>query len=273
MTDQALPVIGAALPISALAAYAEWLCADQRDLEIQDPFHPDFLDGDWQNQVHEAKSILDGYSGRMGIHGPFMGINLVGIDPKVRAVTVERLSQGIEIAHALGGSHMVVHSPFEFFGHPMVTEGPDFGLGSKLDQIVETLDPVVELAHQAGVTIVIETIFDTHVRPLLSLVDRFDETVRLSIDVGHAYISHLRGGPSPDMWVREGGPRLAHLHIQDTDGLWDRHWGPGRGNINWYALFEALGTLEQEPRMVLELRDKNDILRAAAWLTDAGFTR
>lgn len=274
MSDPTLRAVGAALTIDELPTYRSWLLEAGRDVEIQDPAYPMFLDGDWRSQVRTALDLLDGHRGRVGIHGPFVGLNIIGFDPKVRDVVQTRLLQGIEVAHALGGSHMVVHSPFEFFGHPMSTESPAFGLARTLDLIRLTLEPVVTQAAQAGVTLVIETIHDTHVRPLLALVDSFaSETVRLSIDVGHTFITHRIGGPSPDQWANEAGPRLAHLHIQDTDGLWDRHWGPGRGQVNWFALFEALGTLEQSPRLILELRDKTDIPRAAAWLTQQGFVR
>lgn len=274
MSDSTLPAVGAAMTIAELPTHLAWVLDAPRDLEIQDPTNPEFLDGDWRPKVREALALLDGHRGRIGVHGPFIGINIIGLDPKVRAVAQERLLQGVEVAHALGGSHMVVHSPFEFFGHPMVAEAPAFGLERLVGLIRRTLEPVVDAAAQAGVTLVIETIHDAHVRPLLSLIDALGtETVRLSIDVGHTYITHRRGGPSPDQWVREGGPRLAHLHIQDTDGLWDRHWGPGRGLINWFALFEALGTLAQSPRLVLELRDKTDIPRAAGWLAQQGYVR
>jgi sugar phosphate isomerase/epimerase len=232
------------------------------------------LDGDWHGLVAQARRLLDGHTGRRGVHGPFLGMNLFGEDPRIRSVVTDRMRQGVAFAHALGGDHMVVHSPFEMFGHPMFAHSPAFGLQRDIDRVHRALTPAVEDAQAAGVTLVFETIFDLNVRPLLALVDSFaSERVQLSVDVGHAYITHLRGGPTPDQWVREGGPRVVHLHLQDTDGLWDRHWGPGRGNINWFALFEALAALEHSPRLILELRDYADIPRAATWLAEQGYTR
>ncbi len=274
MTQIALPAVGAALRVQELPDYVDWLLDAQRDLEIQDPIWADVLDGDWRGLVAQARTLLDGHTGRRGVHGPFLGMYLFGQDPKIRAVVTDRLRQGVAFAHELGGTHMVVHSPFESFGHPMFTHSPAFGLQRDIDGIHQTLAPVVKDAEAANVTLVIETIFDLNVRPLLTLVDSFDSRhVRLSVDVGHAYITHRRGGPTPDQWVREGGSRLAHVHLQDTDGLWDRHWGPGRGSINFFAIFEALGTLDQSPRLILELRDKRDIARSAAWLSAQGYTR
>jgi sugar phosphate isomerase/epimerase len=269
-----LPLVGAAMLVAELPYYGGWIMEAGRDLELQDPAYPSVLDGDWQATVRQAKSILDGHSGRIGVHGPFVGLNLIAGDPKVRTVVTDRLRQGIDFAQAVGGTHMVMHSPFQFFGHHMLAESPAFGLTRSLAEAHKTLDPVIDLARQAGITLVIETIHDTHVRPLLALIDAFAaDVVRLSIDVGHAFITHQSGGPSPDQWVREGGNRLAHLHLQDTDGLWDRHWGPGHGQINWFALFEALGTVNSNPRLILELSDKRDLGRAAQWLAAKGYTR
>ncbi len=97
--------------------------------------------------------------------------------------------------------------------------------------------------------------------------------VQLSLDTGHATIMQAIGAPAPDQWVREAGPLLAHLHLQDTDGALDRHWAPGDGTINWFALFEALGELAHQPRLLLELDDHRQIPRGVAFLAGRGLAR
>jgi sugar phosphate isomerase/epimerase len=105
----------------------------------------------------------------------------------------------------------------------------------------------------------------------LSLIESFDdELVRLSLDTGHAYIMQRLGGPPPDQWIRDAGPLLTHIHIDDTDGLFDRHWAPGEGNINWYAVFEALEELNHSPRLLLEIQAAK-VRAAAGWLQLKGF--
>ncbi len=274
MTTKSLPTVGAAMPISALETYREWLIEGQRDLEIQDAFAPEVLDGDWQALVRQAHALLDGHTGRLGIHGPFMSLTLLARDPKIRTVVTDRLRQGVEFAHALGATHMVVHSPFDYFGTPFLPHSPGQGQAQQFEIIHATLDPVVKVAEEANCTLVIEDIYDKHSGPLLALIRSFNSPhVRLSIDVGHAFIKHLDGGPTPDQWVREGGELLEHLHLQDTDGNLDRHWAPGAGRINWFALFEALATLPHQPRLILEVRNKEEIGKAAAWLTAQGFVQ
>ena len=65
-----LPVLGAALTIEDLPAHADWLRALPRDLELQSFVDADVLNGDWLPRAQEAKRLLDGHEGRLGIHGP-----------------------------------------------------------------------------------------------------------------------------------------------------------------------------------------------------------
>ncbi len=274
MSEQTLPKIGAAMPVEALATYRNWLIEGQRDLEVQDAFNPVVLDDDWKPLVKQARSLLDGYTGRMGVHGPFMSLTILARDAKVRTLVSDRLRQGLEFAAELGATHMVVHSPFDFFGSPFLPHSPGHGLADQLGLIHETIGPVLTFAEQIGCTLVIENIYDVNTAPLLALVRSFNSNfVRMSLDTGHAMIKHQIGGPTPDQWVRDAGELLAHIHVQDSDGQIDRHWRPGVGNINWYALFESLRTLAHQPHLLLELRNKDEILQGAQWLIDQGLVQ
>lgn len=53
------PILGAAMPIELLPTYRDWLMEQGgRDLEIQDGFRPEVLDGDWKPLVAKAKEAL-----------------------------------------------------------------------------------------------------------------------------------------------------------------------------------------------------------------------
>ena len=176
-------------------------------------------------------------------------------DPFVRRMIAERYRRALEFAAELGATHMVIHSPFLFFGHPQMAHTPSNGLGREIEFVHDTLQTVLPLARNLGLTLVIENIRDTHPGPLLALVRSFDsELVGLSLDAGHAFLMQQIGGPAPDQWVMEAGRWLGHLHLQDNDGLLDRHWPPGEGRIHWSALFRALSKVEARPRLILEVR-------------------
>ena len=65
MTVDAKPVLGAALSINSLPAYRPWLLSRQRDLELQDFFRAEVLDGERSivvqqaaNRLHVQKALL-----------------------------------------------------------------------------------------------------------------------------------------------------------------------------------------------------------------------
>lgn len=266
-----LPLVGAAMPIAELPKHLAWLLEGQRDLELWDASYGDVLDGEWRSLVREARRLLDGYTGRLGIHGPWNGVPLTCPDARVRALASDRLKQGLEFAGALGATHMVIHSPFDFFGSPHVAHTRSAGLGEEIELAHMTLANILPIAEQIGCALVVEVCSDTSTRPLIELVRSFPgDTVRLSLDVGHALVMQRCGGPPADQWVRDGAEILAHLHLQDNDGLLDRHWAPGEGNLNWYALFEALAEIDSQPRILLELANTDKIAAGAAYLAGRG---
>ncbi|MFV0358523.1 sugar phosphate isomerase/epimerase family protein [Tropicimonas sp.] len=59
-----------------------------------------------------------------------------------------------------------------------------------------------------------------------------DVPVRLCVDWGHALFSPLFGADADmDHWMRTCGENVAAFHIQQTDGLYDRHWNFTRDGI------------------------------------------
>lgn len=266
------PVVGAAMYAETLSTYAEWVIADQRDLELADAVFPDVLDNDSSALVADIKSKLDGFSGRLGIHGPFRSLPLDAHDPKIRTVVQDRFKQGLAFANAIGATHMVIHSPFAALGHYRPDQ-KDYVINSAR----ATLSDVVPFAEQAGCTLVIETIFDYNPATLVDFVRSFQsDFVKMSIDVGHVFIMHSNSdAPPPDYFVHAAGADLAHLHLQDTDGYTDRHWIPGDGNVNWKELFGALATLNHTPRLIVEVDTKkgHDPRLAAAYFESIGVAR
>lgn len=266
-----LPVIGAALSTDMLERHRDWILERQRDLELQAFHKAEMLDGDWQAEVARARRLLDGHTGRLGIHGPFWGFRIDSHDPDIRGVVQKRMLQGLAAAEALGASQMVIHSPTTTWDHNGQAATP-----REREQQVErahaTLRPVVARAEAAGVTLVIENIEDKDPMVRVALARSFDSPrVRVSLDTGHAHYANVStGAPPVDVYVTAAGDMLEHVHLQDSDGYADRHWHPGEGSINWRAVFAALARLSSNPRLVLEVKDQEGLLRGAGALVGLG---
>jgi len=265
------PLVGAAMNIRSFAAYRGWIIEQQRDLEIQDFMDAPALDGDWRSIADNIKRQLDGYRGRLGIHGPFWGFAIDSQDPLVRAVVTKRLLQALAACEAIGATQMVIHSPFTTWDYNNLDLYPRSRL-ALTERVHATLEDVVARAESIGCELVIENIEDKDPMPRVQLARSFNSNaVRVSLDTGHAQYAHVStGAPPVDYYVNAANDMLAHVHIHDNDGYADRHWVPGEGTVRWQAVFRALGALSVRPRLVIEVRDSTRIRQGVDHLEALG---
>lgn len=274
MTD--LPLLGAALMTRDLAGMQDFILSENRDLELQDFCDAELLNGDWRKVADQARRLLSGYSGRLGIHGPFMGLSIASADPDLRVINARKLMQGLEVCEYLGATQMVIHSPYTTWDFNNLD---NFADRSAYDRVLEcchqTMAAVVRRAADIGVTMVVENIEDKDPDIRRILADSFaSPAMAVSVDTGHAHYAHgSTGAPPVDFFIRRAGNRLEHVHLQDADGHADRHWAIGEGTIRWQGVFRALGELTSHPRLMLELRDKAQIQPSVQWLNAQGLAR
>ena len=271
-----LPRAGAAVYLSELASVAglrDWI--DGRDVEIRDFTALGALQGDsWRDIVARAKVEFAGHQDRIGLHGPFLGFAIDQPDPDLRAVVQDRMLTALaalEVFCSGRQGHMVLHSPF--------TTWSGFNRGTEMDdqqgmvsRTLECLAPVVKRAEDTGTTLVIENCEDRDPWERVDLVRAFNSpAIRVSLDTGHAHYAHgSTAAPPVDTYVRAAGDRLAHVHLQDADGVADRHWALGRGTIRWHGVFMALRELPVMPRLIIEMARAEDILISARFLEAKG---
>lgn len=263
--------IGAALHASEIADHRDWLFGAERDIEIQDFMSLASLTTELEDRVSAAQEALDGHTGRVGIHGPFEGLDIDNKDTELRPLITARFLKALEAADRIGARQMVLHSPYNAWSRNNLWNWPDY-MEKKQARVHEVLGPVVASAQDKGITLVIENIEDCDPATRRALVDSFgSDAIALSIDTGHAQLARrMSGAPPVDYFVRDAGAQLKHVHLQDVDGHADRHWAPGEGEIEWHAVFRALADCENAPHLVLELRNKADIPKGFAYLQELG---
>lgn len=270
-TDSFRPVLGAALPLRQLQQHLNWILEKQRDLELQDFYPAETLEGDWRPLAQQIRGLLDGYRGRLGIHGPFVGLKIDSADPEIRAVVRRRMLQGLEVCEAVGATQMVIHSPFSTWDYNNLDNNP--GARDLVTERVHlTLRDAVARAESTGCVMVIENIEDKDPAARVALAASFNsDAVRVSVDTGHAHYAHgSTGAPPVDYYIQAAGEALHHVHLQDADGYADRHWNPGEGTVRWASVFRALSRLQSQPRLILEVRDGARIREGATYLEALG---
>jgi len=271
MSQTYRPVLGAALKLAGIRQHRDWLLEKQRDLELQDFHTAETLEGDWRPLVEETRKLLDGHTGRLGLHGPFWGFKLDSHDPAIRAIVTRRLLQGLDACAALGATQMVIHSPYTAWDYNNLDNSRN-GRDELLERTHQTLRDAVTRAAESGVVLVIENIEDRDPHARVALAASFNSpAVKVSIDTGHAHYAHgSLAAPPVDYYVHAAGDALNHVHLQDADGYADRHWNPGEGTIRWQAVFAALSRLSSNPRLILEVRDATTLRQGTAFLEQLG---
>ena len=251
--------IGACLNSDEIVTFRDWLFDHGRDIELQDFMSFDALTSEFEERVAAAKTALKGHEARVGIHGPFEGLEIDNKDAELRPLITARFIKALEAADRVGARQMVLHSPYTRWYENNVFSYPGYP-ENKLARIHEVLFPVVREAEKLGITLVIENIQDVRPETRRAMVDSFgSKAIALSTDTGHAQLARrMSGAPPVEDFVRDAGNQLAHVHLQDVDGYADRHWAPGEGEIEWTAVFRALGECRNAPHLVLELLDKKD---------------
>ena len=185
-----------------LPTYLDWILAEQRDLEMPDAADIPVLDGDWKQTCREINALLDGYTGRFGLHGPAHDLNLAAQEIRMVELVRDRMKRALEMAAELNATHMVIHSPLLFLGRPKQPAN----VRGLIDRTLTTLAPIVEMAAQVKCTLVIENIYDRNAGYLTDLVRAFESPyVRQSLDCGHAQVNYQMGGPPPDRYIYEAG--------------------------------------------------------------------
>jgi sugar phosphate isomerase/epimerase len=266
-----LPILGAALDHASLAAHRHWLLEAPRDLELQHFVTAEVLDGDWSGLAAEVNRVLDGHQGRRGIHGPFWGFTIASHDPEVRRIVARRMDQALDVCAAVGGTHVVIHSPFTTwaYNHRGLYPGDTDRM---LSATRDTLGAALARAEDMGVTFVLENIEDVEPTDRAVLCEALGwQALELSVDTGHAHYAHVStGAPPVDFYIRAAGSRLGHVHLQDADGFADRHWQIGHGTILWQSVFSAIAKTGANPRLILELHDKAGVIPSARHLQALG---
>ena len=271
MKQASKPVLGAALTLDMLALHRDWMLSAPRDLELQSFCLPHVLNGDLSAPLDRARKLIDGLTGRIGLHGPYVGFTIDSADPDVALIVQARMLKSLEVCEALGASQMVIHSPITTWDHGNQQVSAHDAL-IQIELARYTLGPVLKRAEDTGVGLVLENIEDVDPAARVRMVDALNSpALKVSLDTGHAQYAHVTAGAPPvDTYIMAAGKRLDHVHLQDSDGFADRHWHPGDGPLNWHAIFAALHALPQMPRLILEVNDLRNVTRGAQNLAALG---
>ncbi len=192
------------------------------------------------------------------IHSAYVGLahyvpcGLLAPDADARRVALRWWRRAIDVTAALGASAV---------GGPLGTISmADFADPRAREQryrdLLDAVDLIAREAASAGLSdVLIEptpiarefpSTIDQCQRLLTDLTDRDAGRVGLTLDTGHAVYQPLYG-PSASIqdWVEPLSSHIRLVHLDNTDGLGDPHWGwpDPRGTVDVAGLADTLGAV------------------------------
>jgi sugar phosphate isomerase/epimerase len=200
----------------------------------------DILD---QALVQRTAQTLAAAGLRPTVHAPFFDLNPGALDPLVRQVTYQRLSQALTVAGQLRARLMVVHPGVDKWRYPNLDQ-------AWVALAREFFPPLIEHAVACGCRLALENIYEETPGTLIQLVEGIDsEWFGHCFDAGHW---HLFGRQPMAGWLDALGTKLFHLHLHDNHGRADEHLPVGEGTIDFAPLQLKLRRLDPLPSITLE---------------------
>lgn len=163
------------------------------------------------------------------LHGVFFDIKPNSLDSVMRSRSRALMRQSLAIANRLGVRGVVFHS--DIYGGMRLSIPPEVWLNSA-EELFRQL-----CAENPGLSIYLENTIEQEPDQLVALAQRMADVPNfaLALDYAHASLSATDGA----VWLREMGPYVRHVHLNDNDLYADRHWPVGAGSID-YPRFAAL---------------------------------
>lgn len=236
------------VPYDRIAQYLSFIQQKKINLELY--FPSSGIDSVRSSDLIQLKKNLD-YDPSMSIHAPFMDLSPGAVDPKVRAVTIERFLLMFDVAEILEPKSIVFHSGYEKWRYAL-------NVDVWLKKSVKTWSVFVRKAAEKNIKIAIENVFENEPSNLRLLMEEMgSEHFGVCFDTGHC---NLFSSVPLDDWIGQLKPYILELHLHDNNGAADDHMAIGEGTFNFDLLFSSLA--EIRPIYTIEAHTPDDTLKS-----------
>lgn len=180
----------------------------------------------------------------VSVHAPIFDLNPGSLDPVIRKHTRRCWERAIGVAGALGARMINFHTCH----NPLL---PESTFGGWLALSIEIWERVVDLTTDAGMTLLLENMFEPTPQVQLDLLAQLESrNAGFTFDVAHA---HIYGSLAVETWWSQLGPAIHEVHLHDTDGFSDDHLRIGDGALDWRKTFEDLFRNAPDAVKVIEM--------------------
>ncbi len=196
--------------------------------------------------LSEAKSIVADSEIEICVHAPFLEINIAAFYQSIREQSIRIIESSIDLCHELDGRVLITHSGNYTYNFPDATRHNHKALELQWNSNIEALKRINGYANDRGITVCLENtaIEDNHIdrcyTDLLEIRDAVGDSMRFTLDMGHARLSE---GASEA--IRTLGDAIGHIHLSDNFGEKDDHLSLGDGNYNYSEFADFLKNFDR----------------------------
>ena len=186
----------------------------------------------WEEKIKQHKRVIENFSGRISIHGPFVGIRQTHRDYLLKEAVKKRMQMTFEVVKELKPEVLVMHSGI--IGDIKRWKLMDFWL----EETTIFWKEEIKKYEKERIKIVIENLVEETPDILMKLCDAVNsDFFALCLDMGHMNVfSEL----PPSEWVKRMDKRLQYVHLHDNNGENDDHLPAGKGNIDFRSFFDSI---------------------------------
>ncbi|MBE5881744.1 MAG: hypothetical protein E7289_05520 [Lachnospiraceae bacterium] len=216
--------------------------------EYNDFYIPQFLDDatvcEERIRTYKQQRDLPEYT---TMHGAFFDVTIFSDDPKIFAVSDERVEQSFRIALSIGVKGIVFHTNFvpnfhaEYYHRNWIERNISYWR-EKLEKYRD-------------INIYIENMFDMSYELLVKLAEGLSEYPNFGICLDYAHAHAFGDEHKIADWVNTLAPYVKHIHINDNDLEHDLHLGIGEGKIDWERFKEFYETYFPAASVLVEMKN------------------
>jgi sugar phosphate isomerase/epimerase len=216
--------------------------------------------------IRELKSIADGEG--LTLTNFFYNLPFSRAEgAPVSRADLDAYKRGVELAAKIGAPIVTSMTPYPFqsdirpiLQRPTAQEWsavvkPEWDWAEEYEVVVEGFAAACAIAADAGLRVAIEPHpyrWVSSGQGMLRLIERTGApNLGLNFDPSHLFPA----GDMPHYVVLQLADRIYNTHFSDNEGHTNAHWRPGRGKIDWKAIFAALRTIGYSGPITLELED------------------
>ncbi|MFC5758079.1 sugar phosphate isomerase/epimerase family protein [Rhizobium sp. GCM10022189] len=216
--------------------------------------------------IRELKSIADGEG--LTLTNFFYNLPFSRAEgAPVSRADLDAYKRGVELAAKIGAPIVTGMTPYPFqsdirpiLQRPTAQEWsavvkPEWDWAEEYEVVVEGFAAACAIAADAGLRVAIEPHpyrWVSSGQGMLRLIERTGApNLGLNFDPSHLFPA----GDMPHYVVLQLADRIYNTHFSDNEGHTNAHWRPGRGKIDWKAIFAALRTIGYSGPITLELED------------------